>query len=318
MNEPRFYVGPGGAGYLQEGLTSAFQKAVTASGGALTDRADEADVIVYNGPAAGLAETLHPGVRWLQLPSGGVDPYVASGILRGIPLVTCGKSGCFDASVGEQGLALLLAGARRLPTYARATSWVPMREWFYDDTRGLAGRTVVIIGCGGIGSGLVGLLAPFDARVIAVTRRGLPVPGAQETVPAEKLDTVLPQADFVVIAAPLTQRTRGLIDTERLSALKPTAWLVNLSRGGIVNTDALVQALRANQIGGAALEMVDPSPLPDGHPLWSEPRALVVPHTATLEHLKNPQLAERVRENVRRFLAGRSDLLGIVDLEEGY
>lgn len=318
MSDIQFYVGPYGEGYRQGGLTPAFRDAVKQAGGTLCDSAADAQAVIYNGPSDGIEAVLHPGLDWLQLPSGGADSYIQKGIFDNIPLVTSGKNGPFNATVGEQGVALILAGARHLAAYARATSWQPMNDWWADDTRGLIGRTVLIYGCGGIGSGLISRLKPFDVRIIAVNRSGTRVDGADVTVPVAECESVLPEADYVAIAAPLTRDTRGYFDVRRIGLLKRTAWLVTLSRGEIVNTDALVEALREETLGGAALELVDPAPLPDGHPLWKEPRALVVPHTATIPHLKQPAMAERVRINSERYMAGRRDLLGLVSVVLGY
>lgn len=318
MNHSHIYVGPGGADYRQGDLTPAFRDAVNQAGGTLCAHPADADVIVYNGPAGGLAEILHSRLQWLQLPSGGVDSYIEAGLLNEIPLVTSGKNGPFNATVGEQGLAFILAAARRLVEYARAKSWQPTDEWWHDDSRGLTGRTVLIFGCGGIGSGLISRLKPFDVRIIAVNRSGKAVEGADLTIPANNCESILPEADYVAISAPLTRETRGFFDEHRIGLLKSTAWIVTLSRGQIVDTDALVRALRDKRLGGAALELVDPAPLPDDHPLWHEPRALIVPHTATIPRMKVAAMAERVRINTERYLAGRKDLLGIVDVIQGY
>jgi D-3-phosphoglycerate dehydrogenase len=318
MDANAIYVGPAEDGYRQGALTPAFREAVQAAGGQLVDSPEQARAVVYNGPANGIEAVLHPELEWLQLPSGGADVYLEAGIFDDIPYVTSGKGGPFGETVGEQGVALLLAGARRIAEHARATTWTPTDAWWGDDTLGLAGRTVVIFGCGAIGAGLLARLAPFGVRTVAVTRSGKPVAGADITVATQDAESVLPEADFLVIAAPLTPATRGYLNEARLGLLKPTCWVVTLSRGELVDTAALTRALRDGRLGGAALEIVDPMPLPDDHPLWREPRALVVPHTATLPRFKVPAMAERVRVNVERYLAGRRDLLGLLDVRLGY
>ena len=120
-----------------------------------------------------------------------------------------------------------------------------------------------------------------------------------------------------MVAAPDTARTRRLIGAAELAAMRPGAWLINVSRGTVVDTDALVAALVANTIGGAALDVTDPEPLPDGHPLWGLPNAIITPHVATTPAMSAQALCARIADNIGRLRAGR-DLIGLVDLDEGY
>jgi phosphoglycerate dehydrogenase-like enzyme len=181
--------------------------------------------------------------------------------------------------------------------------------------RALEGATVAIVGAGGIGRALISLLAPFGAEAIAVTRRGRPVTGAARTLPADRLAEAWPAADYVVVAAPATDGTRHLVGASELAAMREDAWLVNVARGSLVDTEALVRALRERAIGGAALDVTDPEPLPDGHPLWE--LALITPHVATPPDAEARHFARRVAENVRR-LAAREPLEGEIDPEGGY
>jgi D-3-phosphoglycerate dehydrogenase len=222
-------------------------------------------------------------------------------------------AGAFALPVAEHALALMLAGARRLAEAARAPEWQPLRV----EVRSLEGATVAIVGAGGIGRELIGMLAPFRPRVLAVTRRGRPVPGAERTVPVERLDEVLGEADFVVLAAPGTPETRRLIDAGRLARMRSGAWLINVGRGSLVDTDALVAALAGGRLGGAALDVTDPEPLPAGHPLWSHPDVLITPHVATPPDSERRQMARRIRENVERLAAGEP-LVAVVDRDAGY
>jgi D-3-phosphoglycerate dehydrogenase len=143
------------------------------------------------------------------------------------------------------------------------------------------------------------------------------VEGAAESLPAARLGEVWPRADVVVVAAPATGATQHLLGEEELRALPSGAWIVNVARGSLIDTDALVRVLRDGAIAGAALDVTDPEPLPDGHPLWSEPRALITPHTANPPQALVRRLAQRVEENVRRFGAGE-ELLGVIDLDRDY
>jgi phosphoglycerate dehydrogenase-like enzyme len=153
--------------------------------------------------------------------------------------------------------------------------------------------------------------------VLAVTRTGREVDGAHESLSADHLDAVWPRSDVVVLAAPATPGTRHLIGAAELEALPADALLVNVARGSLVDTEALTAALAAGTIGGAALDVTDPEPLPDGHPLWREPRCLITPHAANPAAAQLPRLCRLVEENVRRFADG-SPLLGVVDLDAGY
>jgi D-3-phosphoglycerate dehydrogenase len=256
-----------------------------------------------------LPAELPDGVRWIQLPAAGVESWV--GRLPDGPVVTS-ATGAFALPVAEHALALLLAAGRLLHTSARATTWdedLPARS--------LEGSTVAIVGAGGIGRALIALLAPLHVRILAVTRRGNPVDGAERTVPADGIDEILPEADYVVLAAPDTGASRHLIGADRLARMRADAWIVNVGRGTLVDTDALVEALDGGRIGGAALDVTDPEPIPDGHPLWGHPRALITPHVATTEGAERRHYVERVRENVERFVRG-DELVGLVDREAGY
>jgi phosphoglycerate dehydrogenase-like enzyme len=145
----------------------------------------------------------------------------------------------------------------------------------------------------------------------------VPMPGAARTLGPDRLAEALAGARAVVLAPALTPETRGMIGPAELAAMEPYAWLVNVGRGGLVDTGALVRALRAGQIGGAALDVTDPEPLPDGHPLWDLPNCLITPHTADTEEMTRPLLADRIAENVRRLTAGQ-ELIGLVDPDLGY
>jgi phosphoglycerate dehydrogenase-like enzyme len=216
--------------------------------------------------------------------------------------------------VAEHALALILAAAKALPRFARASGWDPDGR---DRVRALEGATVAIVGAGGIGRALISLLAPFGAEAIAVTRRGRPVEGAARTLPADRVAEALPEAGYVVLSAPATAGTRHMIGAGELAAMREDAWLINVARGSLVDTGALVDALRSGSIGGAALDVTDPEPLPDGHPLWELERAIITPHVANPNSAQLNKFAERVRENVGRFAAGH-ELIAPVEQERGY
>ena len=162
------------------------------------------------------------------------------------------------------------------------------------------------------------LLAPFRCRVVVVRRDGTrAVEGAALTVGTERLDEVLPEAQVVFLTLALTEQTVHVMGAPQLARMREDAWLVNVARGRHVDQDALVVALRAGRIGGAALDVTDPEPLPDDSPLWHLERCLVTPHTANPWQRAQSLLADRVRDNVQRFAAGRP-LEGQVDVAAGY
>lgn len=271
-----------------------------------------AEAVVWTDPKdpAGLRRLLddQPGIRWVQLPWAGIEPYLD--VLDDDRAWTCGK-GVYADPVAEQALMLGLAGLRGMGTYARAVTWEGPQG------HNLIGATVVVVGGGGITESFVRLVEPFGCEVVVVRRRDEPFPGATRTVTLGALDDELPGADLVVLALALTPETDGLFDERRLRLLPAHGWLVNVARGRHVVTDDLVRVLQDDAIGGAGLDVTEPEPLPDGHPLWSEPRCLLTPHVGNTPEMAVPLLAARVRENVRRFLAGEA-LIGPVDVAAGY
>ena len=294
-----------------------FVDAVQAAGGTVEPLSDRTRGVVWlsNKDAAAFPPVLeaHPGIGWVQLPFAGVDAF--AGILASEDrpgLVWTSAKGAYAQPVAEHALVLSLALLRVIPKRVRARSWATEPEG-----RSLYGLDVVIVGAGGIALELMRLLEPFGARVTIVRRSSVPVPGAVRTVTASQLGEVLPSADLVVVAAALTEGTRHLFGAPELAAMKDTAYLVNIARGGLVDTEALLDALRSGSIAGAGLDVTEPEPLPDGHPLWDEPTVIITPHQADTPEMTAPLLAERIRQNVRAFLDdGR--FVGVVDPSAGY
>ena len=288
--------------------------AVRGGGGEVVavDQAPEGLVWTDTATVEGLREVLaaHPEIAWVQLPLAGVERAVAAGVIGRGRRWTSAK-GAYAEPVAEHALALTLAGLRQLKVRARA------RSWGEPTGVSLFGQPVTIIGGGGIATVLLGLLAPFRARVTVVRRRAEPVAGAVRTVETDRLPEALAGALVVVLALALTPGTRGLIGRPELAAMERHAWLVNVARGGLVDTGALVEALRTGQIGGAALDVTDPEPLPTGHPLWELPNCLITPHTADTQEMIQPLLAQRITDNIRRLVAGQ-ELVGLVDPGLGY
>ena len=295
------------------GLREHLHEAVRAGGGTVVEP-DEAELLVWTDPKdPGELESLlaeHPSIRTVQLLWAGVESFAERGMFDDDRTWACGK-GVYADPVAEHALALLLAGMRGLPARAAATSWGP--QW----GTSLLGARVTVLGGGGIAESLVRLLGPFDADVTVVRRSTRELDGVARTLPPERTLEALRGADAVVLALALTPETTGVIDAEALEAMEEHAWLVNVARGAHVVTDDLVAALAAGTIAGAGLDVTDPEPLPDGHPLWHEERCVITPHTANTEAMAEPLIAERVRRNVERFGRGEP-LIGLVDAERGY
>ena len=306
MSGPRIAIGPRDASFARE--------AVVAGGGSVVEAEHDPDALVWLDPGdpSGLSDrlALAPSVRWVQLPSAGVERVADVGLLDHDRIWTCAK-GSYAEPVAEHALALALAGLRLLPTRIAASSWgVPAGTSLYE-------QKVTILGGGGIARALLQQLAPFRVETVVVRRSLEPLPGASRTVPASGLHEALPGSLLVVLALALTPGTRGVIGAPELDLMDERAWLVNVARGGHVDTEALVACLRAGLICGAALDVTEPEPLPEGHPLWDLPNCIITPHTADTIEMVVPMLAERIRTNVSRFAAGET-LVGLVDPDAGY
>lgn len=283
-----------------EGLRSHLVDAVVAGGGTVADPSEaEALVWTHTGDAEGLAALLdaNPSIRWVQLPWAGIEPYTQAGVVDDRRVWTCGK-GVYAEPVAEHVLALTLALLRDLPERARASRWGPQSG------TSLVGATVTVLGAGGIAEELARFLAPFRCDLQLLGRR-------------DDHSSRLPVSDVVVLALALTEETAGIVDRAFLERMRDDAVLVNVARGEHVVTSDLADALHAGAIRGAALDVTDPEPLPSDHPLWSEPRCLITPHTANTEAMARPLISARVTENVRRRIAG-APLLGLVDPALGY
>jgi phosphoglycerate dehydrogenase-like enzyme len=300
----RIAVGPRPAGWAAEAIRRGGGEPVTLD-------QDPVGLVWTDGAAMdALRGALAPGIAWVQLPQAGTERVFEAGVIDRARRWTSAK-GAYADPVAEHALALVLAGLRLLKVRARASSWGEQGGV------SLFGEPVTVLGGGGIATVLLRLLEPFGAPVTVVRRQAVPMPGAARTLGPDRLAEALAGARAVVLAPALTPATRGMIGPAELAAMEPYGWLVNVGRGGLVDTGALVRALRAGQIGGAALDVTDPEPLPAGHPLWDLPNCLITPHTADTEEMTRPLLAGRIAENVRRLTAGQ-ELVGQVDPDAGY
>lgn len=301
---PRIHVGP-------EPASVWLADAVVDGGGHLVGPAD-CDGVVWGAArdVDGLLRTLDaaPGARWVQLPFAGIENFVDH--LDGERIWTCGK-GVYAEPVAEMALALGVAGLRNLGPYARADGWTAPAG------RNLLDGRVTILGGGGITESLVRLLQPWNCHITVVRNRASAMDGVDDVLEADRYADALPGADLVVLALALTPATEAMFGISEFGLMEPHAWIVNVARGRHIVTDELVVALRDGMIGGAGLDVTDPEPLPDGHPLWSMPNCIITPHVGNTPEMAVPLLARRVTDNVRRFARGE-ELIGLVDVDAGY
>lgn len=228
----------------------------------------------------------------IQTMSAGVD-HLASFVPAGATL--CRGAGVHDASTAELTLALILASLRGLPGFTRAQD---RAEWSPEWTTSLADRTVLIVGYGAVGAAIERRLEGFETRVLRVARTA-----REGTSAVEDLPSLLPLADVVVLIVPVTDETRGMVDVAFLSKMKDGALLVNMARGPVVDTDALVAELERGRIR-AAVDVTDPEPLPGDHPLWRAPGVLISPHVGGASSAMWPRAHRLVRQQLERFAAG--------------
>ena len=285
--------------------------AVVEGGAEIAEPADATAVVWTNArDAEGLGRLLaeHPHLDWVQVPFAGIENFVP--YVDDTRTWTCGK-GVYAEPVAELALTLTLAGMRNVAAYSRANGWTgPVG-------RNLTGARVTVLGGGGITESLLRMLGPFGCHVTVVRRNVEHMDGADDVVGTENLVDALVGADVVILALSLTAETRGIIGRAELEVMENHAWIVNVARGGHIVTDDLVWALQNDVIGGAALDVTDPEPLPDGHPLWSMPNCIITPHVGNTPEMAVPLLSERIRENVRRYVSGE-EFIGLVDPESGY
>lgn len=282
------------------------------SAGAQVSNYQDATGLIWVSPTdvAGLDAVLRecPHINWVQIPFAGVENFIS--IINNDRVWTCGK-GVYAEPVAEHALGLILAGLRNIGRYAQETSWTrPIG-------RNLLGARVTIVGGGGIAVALVRLLQPFSCHITVVRHSVTDMDGVDQVVSAESLIDALVGADVVVLALSLTPETQGLLSRAEFELMEPHAWVINVARGKHIVTDDLVWALTNNKIGGAALDVTDPEPLPVGHPLWSEPHCIITPHTGNTPEMAEPLLAQRISANVASYMKGEQ-LIGTVDSHRGY
>lgn len=261
-----------------------------------------------------------PKLHWIQIFSAGVDRCVdeLSGASPGLLLTNMQRVS--GPEIAEHVMGMLLGLTRGLVEYIRnqhtgewAQDLVPMSK-----RPELGGRTMLIVGLGGIGTAVGQRAAGFDMRIIAVRASGRPGPEfVSEVGTPDRLLEMAAEADVVVNSAPLTPDTEDMFDADFFAALKPGAYFINVGRGRSVVTGALVAALETGRLAGAGLDVTEPEPLPPDHPLWQMPNVIVTPHVSAGSDRVRQRVAAVVRENLRRYVNGEP-MLSVVNIDRGY
>jgi phosphoglycerate dehydrogenase-like enzyme len=270
-----------------------------------------ADVLVCSGLWRNDLPTIAPRLRLVQSCSAGTDQYDRD-VLRQAGIRLASGQGCNANAVSEHAIAQILALLRRLPE-ARDNQakrhWRGMMGDFARREDEAGGKTAIVVGTGRIGGRIARLCKALGMRVIGVRRDPTQgVDGADEVHGFRDLPRLAPRADFLVLACPLTDETRNLVDAAVLAAMKPTARVVNVARGRVVDEPALVAALREGRIGGAALDVTADEPLPQDSPLWDMPQVLITPHTAGETHSYEDNVLDMMMENIERLWRGETGL----------
>jgi len=258
-------------------------------------------------------------LRWFQQWGGGADWLLRYPEVVELDFLLTNASGVHAVPISEHILTLLLAFARGLIWSVQAQG---RREWIRHSQRGrvfeLAGKTMLLVGVGAIGERMARLAAALGMRVLGVRRDpSASAPGVEATFGPDRLLDLLPEADFVVLTVPLTRETRGLIGERELRAMKPTAYVVNIGRGGTIQEDVLIRALKEGWIAGAGLDVFETEPLPEDSPLWGMENVIVTSHYAGSTPSYNERAMAIFLDNLRRYRAGEP-LRNVVDKTIGY
>lgn len=275
-----------------------------------------------------------PQLRWVQVESAGVDALRGTTLWQSDIAITS-ANGVHAVQIAEHVLSLLLALGHHLPLaqrYQERATWAPATEHHALTTRELRGMTLGILGYGAIGRQVARLAAAFGMTILATKRAdaspvftGWTIAGTGDhdgTLPQRfytlaELPDMLAQCDVIVLALPLTNATHHIMDDTLLHHLPADAWVVNIGRGGVLDHDALARRLADGQLGGAALDVTEPEPLPASSPLWHDPNVIITPHISGLSAHYNERVTTLLAENLRRFLAD-TPMLNLVDRVRGY
>ncbi len=262
-----------------------------------------------------------PALRWLQSMTAGIEDCVQSSRVASGQVTLTNAQGVYGPEIAEHVMAMALSLTRGIDVYHSAQStesWQRSPDFGDGAPSTLGEQTMLVVGLGGIGKQVAKRAKALGMTVLATRNSSRDGPPYVDHVGlASELTELLEQADIVVNATPLTPSTRGLFAAKTFSAMKKTAYFINIGRGASVVTDDLVSALQEGDIAGAGLDVTDPEPLPDGHPLWTMPRVIITPHVAAQSPYATERLWLLVGENLRRYVAGEP-LLSVVNVDRGY
>ena len=254
-----------------------------------------------------------PKLKVLFCTSAGLDPVPFDAIPPSVHVLN--NRGVHAPKAGEYGIMALLMLANQIPaliTSQHAGKWDRLHSTL------LAGRNVTVVGLGSLGGAIAEQAARFDMRVTGVRARPAPHPACERVLPTAELDSVLPETEFLVLALPLTEQTRNVLDRRRIGLLPPGAGVVNIGRGGLVEQDALLDALDSGAVGGAVLDVFVPEPVPPGHRLWTTPNLVMTPHVSSDDQLAyNARSLDVFLANIAKFEAGEP-MPNLFDRARGY
>lgn len=306
-------------------LVSAHPRAevvITGDADRFTEVLPRADaVLIWPAMAPLLTPALHPGsrLRWIHGLPAGIDTLLTPAVVAAEHVVVTSSKGPMGPMMAEHALLLMLALARDLPGFQRDQA---ARQWhFLADERPMVdvfGKTALILGVGQVGGHLARMCkVGFQMRVLGTARTRRDNPHVDRYVESADLHAALGTADFVVLCLPQTAETEQMIDATTLAAMKPSAYLINIARGGLVDEGALAVALQEGRIAGAGLDTAAVEPLPTHSPLWEMPNVIITPHVAPGRDRMRDELADFWCENIRRFADGEP-LRGIVNRHARY
>lgn len=285
-----------------------------------TPRVDIADADAAIGICAAAVLQATPRLQWIQWPAAGVEQCVRQAFVREHrPLIT-NMQRAAGPSMAEHVMGMMLVSSRQLNYFMREQDH---QHWAADSADmpqpfDLNGKTILIVGLGGIGTEVAMRAHAFGMRVIATRASGSGGPDYVSYVGApNELLTLAKDADFIVNCTPLTPQTTGIFDKAFFTAMKPSAYFFNVGRGGSVVTADLIAALKSQRIAGAGLDVTDPEPLPHDSPLWRMPNVIITPHVSAVTPLADKTRNAVIRENLRRYVAGDA-MLSVVDIDRGY
>jgi len=267
------------------------------------------------------AETLEAGksIRWIQLVTAGVENCISIPAVEQRSILVTNMQRIAGPIIAEHVIAMTFALTRGLDVYIPAQAqgkWIPRLPPGRATT--VDGKTMLVVGLGGIGTEVAKRAHALGMKVTATRNSGRTGPDFVSYVGlSDELPKLAAEADFIVNTAPLTPQTKGIFDAAFFAKMKPTAYFINIARGGSVVTSDLVDALNDKKIAGAALDVTDPEPLPPGHALWKAPNLIITPHVSSDSDLGGAAPLAVVRENVKRYSTG-DKMLSVVDLTRGY